>query len=466
MSHVVFDFLSESLLFDEARVSTEFADVPEEQLLKELEDYRRYVLDHAADLTSELAGDGRELSIYFETSTGSAPTIDMLKQAALYFDRAVVDDPLFRLSRPSSATATVFNEFLGFEGPSTEKVAIAASCQFMRTLRPMTAAGFLKFIPVSAVLEPPVDLPLTYSPSLFVDRIPEDLRDWIKNRAQVSVIRPGADGRSWHWLPDAALEPSRAICVSFDDYAGAFPYFLLASQFTPHPQELGRFTLTQTMPEAPPTREQFDVWVQQSINQSAGHVLSHLQVDLSHAATSGSMLLTQSEFISDLLRRRAPERSLPEAMADLAFRLELPVLHNVDVAELMNVRRNHGEAFHAFRLALQKHLRELRTTTDEQALRKKLENLEHEFGEVQLADIRREVQRVQRDVLGSVVVGAASLAAVVPSTGLSLAGLVGAAAGAYRAASTYLERVREHPAYFLWKLKKAATKQREGDPKL
>lgn len=458
MSHVAFDFLNDSILFDEGCLGTAFAEIPEERVWKELDAYRRHLLSHNDDLNSELAGAGEQLSIFFETSAASVPSIDMLKQAALYFDRAVVDDPLFRLSRPLGATAVAFNEFLGFEGPSTDKSRIAASSQFMRSLRPMTAAGFLKFVPVSAVREPPSELPITYSSSLYAERIPEDLRDWFRNRARVSVIRRTDDGRGWSWTPDEPLQPSRAICVSFDDYVVAFPYFLLASQFTEHPQVPGRFTITQTLPEAPPPAAQFDLWVQQSINQSAGNVLNHLEVDLRHAARSGSLLLTESSFVGDLLRHRVPAPSVEEGMADLALRLDLPVLQNIDIAGLMNVRMNYGEAFQAFRLALQRHLRELRTTTDGSIMRQRLENLEHEFGEVQLADVRREIERVRRDVVASLVIGAASLAAVVPS-GVSLAGLVGAAAGAYKAASGYLDRVRQHPAYFLWKLNKGAGKE-------
>ena len=42
--------------------------------------------------------------------------------------------------------------------------------------------------------------------------------------------------------------------------------------------------------------------------------------------------------------------------------------------------------FTAFRLTLQRHLRELRTLQDASVIEKKLQNLQHELEEVQVAD--------------------------------------------------------------------------------
>jgi len=147
---------------------------------------------------------------------------------------------------------------------------------------------------------------------------------------------------------------------------------------------------------------------------------------------------------------------LQDDLAKLALRLELPVLANTSVDDLMSVRMDHGDAFQSFRLALQRQLRELRTMSDQSGVEKKLENLQHELEEVQVAEVQREVRRIQREVFRAVMIGAASLAAVVPSQGWSLSGLVGAAASAYKAGTGFQERVKEHPAFFLWKLKSSS----------
>ena len=46
----------------------------------------------------------------------------------------------------------------------------------------MTAGQFLKFVPISAVLEPPDKTPLTYSTTLYEERIPIELRDQVWQR--------------------------------------------------------------------------------------------------------------------------------------------------------------------------------------------------------------------------------------------------------------------------------------------
>jgi hypothetical protein len=458
VSHVAFDFLNDSFLLDEGQIASKYSGITDLELLKALEQYREHVLSHGDELRSEAARVDGALSISFDTSSRSRPSTDLLKQCALYFDRAVVDDPLFPLTKQSAPSALAVNQYLGLPAPGLDRGAIASSAQFMRSLRPMTAGRFLKFAPTTAVLEPPDETPITYSASLYEERIPEALRDWIRNRARVSPLRKHTGREGWYWRPGDPLEVGRAIAVSFDGHEGAFTYFLFTTQAEPHPDgEDGHFILTQWMPDAPPPPAQFQAWVTQSINQSGGKLLEHLHVDMAHASRSGSMLLTQSSLMGELLTMRTVGSTVTEDLAQLALRLDLPILGEVSVEDLMNVRNQYGEAFHNFRLALQRHLRELRTTADPSVIEKKLENLQHELQEVQVAEVQKEVRRVKREVMRSLVIGAVSLGAVVPTTGWSLAGLAAAAIGAYRAGTGYSDRVKEHPAFLLWKLKRAAS---------
>lgn len=451
MSHVAFDFLSDSLLFDQEHIATKYADVSDAELWTELDKYREHVLARAEDLLAETAGVEDTLSVHCDTSSRARPTVDLLKQCALYFDRAVIDDPIFPLTRRSTASDAAIGEHLGFSAPELSRDGLSSSAAFMRSVRSMTAGQFLKFVPISAVLEPPDKTPITYSATLYAERIPIEIRKWVRQRARITTLRR-SDRKGWDWSPGDVLEVGRAICVDFEDYGRAFPYFLFAPKFESHADDPNRFTGILRMPESPPPAEQFEAWVRQSVNQAGGDILGHLQVDLVHAAHSRSMFLTESAFLADLLRLRSGP-TLSEDVARFALQLDLPVLAGISVEDLMRVRNKYGEAFHAFRLTLQQHLRELRTLQDASVIEKKLQNLQHELEEVQVADVEREARRVQREVLGSLVIGAVSVGAAVPTTGWSLTGLVPAAAAAYRAGTGYGERVKDHPAFFLWKLK-------------
>lgn len=455
MSYIAFDFLSDSLLFDQEHIATKYADVSDAELWTELETYRAHMLARAEDLLAETAGVEGALSVYFDTSSRALPTVDLLKQCALYFDRAVIDDPIFPLTRRSTASAAAVEEHLGFSARELSRDSLSSSAAFMRSVRSMTAGQFLKFVPISAVLEPPEKIPITHSATLYAERIPIELREWVRQRARITPLRR-SDRKGWTWRPGDALEVGRAICVDFENYGRPFIYFLFEPKFESHADEPNRFTVIQRMPESPPPVELFETWVQQSVNQAGGDVLGHLQVDLAHAAHSRSMFLTESAFLADLLRLRSGP-TLSEDVAQFALQLDLPVLAGVSVEDLMRVRNEYGEAFHTFRLTLQRCLRELTTLQDASIIEKKLQNLQHELEEVQVADVKREAQRVKREVFRSLVIGAVSVAAAVPTTGLSLTGLVPAADAASRAATGYQDRVKEHPAFFLWKLKDRAS---------
>ena len=455
MSHIAFNFLSDSLLFDQEHIATKYAEVSDAELWSELEKYRAHVLAREDDLFAESAGAEGALSVYFDTSSRALPTLDLLKQCALYFDQAVVDDPIFPLTRRSTASAAAIGEYLGLSAPRIDRDGLSSSVAYMRSVRSMTAGQFLRFVPISAGLEPPDKTPITYSATLYAERIPIELREWVHQRARITTLRR-SDRKGWVGRPGDSLEIGRAICVDFIDYGRPFSYFLLASKFESHGDDPNRFTVIQWMPESPPPVEEFKAWVQQSVNQAGGHVLAHLQVDLVHAAHSRSMFLTESAFLADLLRLRS-DPSLPEDVARFALQLDLPVLAGISAEDLMRVRNDYGEAFHAFRLTLQRHLRELRMLQDASVIEQKLQNLQHELEEVQVADVKREAQRVQREAFRSLVIGAVSVAAAVPTTGLSLTGLVPAVDSASRAATGYRDRVKGHPAFFLWKLKDRAS---------
>ena len=56
MGSLVFDFLNESLLFDDSFLASDFKGVSEADLSNELDAYREHVLDKKADLEAEISG--------------------------------------------------------------------------------------------------------------------------------------------------------------------------------------------------------------------------------------------------------------------------------------------------------------------------------------------------------------------------------------------------------------------------
>ena len=65
--------------------------------------------------------------------------------------------------------------------------------------------------------------------------------------------------------------------------------------------------------------------------------------------------------------------------------------------------------------------------------------------------VQKEVRRLKRDLFREAVVGAASLATMVPSQGISLATLLLAGNQVWKHVHEYHE-VRREPSYFVWRL--------------
>lgn len=63
MGSKVFDFLSESFLFDDTRICDQFGSTPESEILKELRCYRYFCLSAATELQQEASSNKSNLKL-------------------------------------------------------------------------------------------------------------------------------------------------------------------------------------------------------------------------------------------------------------------------------------------------------------------------------------------------------------------------------------------------------------------
>jgi len=90
MGSVIYDFSTESPLFDGSLILDKFKSVDEHSLLKALEDYRDFVLKSLATIEEEAKEDESGTKIF---SGSQRTSLDLLKQAAFYVHRFVIPDP-------------------------------------------------------------------------------------------------------------------------------------------------------------------------------------------------------------------------------------------------------------------------------------------------------------------------------------------------------------------------------------
>lgn len=147
MSKVLFDFLAESRVFDEGALETEYSELDDEELELELSNYREHVLANAEELERSLVPEEDSLSVYFDTAGRDGPPEELLKQCVLYYDRLVLDDPVFEHTRAQSELQEGYSHMLGFEPPKIDRKAIARSARRMKLLTPLVAAGLGRIAP-------------------------------------------------------------------------------------------------------------------------------------------------------------------------------------------------------------------------------------------------------------------------------------------------------------------------------
>jgi hypothetical protein len=209
-----------------------------------------------------------------------------------------------------------------------------------------------------------------------------------------------------------------------------------------------------SLPDDPPSPDYFATWVTQSVNSSAHTHFEELNRELALATQCNAMYLTNSAFTANLLDSSTSANATVQTdTANLVLKLELQFFQDVSMEDLMYVRTSDGEAFDLFRRELEKQFRELRTETDPDRLKVKLENAMHEISEVQLTKVTQAISRMRKTLATDVVIAAAGLVGTVATSGLSLLATAVATLKGYKTLADYQKAVRENPAYFLWKVK-------------
>ena len=452
MSYVSLSFLSDSILLNRAAQENSFSDLTDRELANELSTYREHVLARLGELHQEVSAREHRLGAYFGTSLRAKPKIRQLVRAGLYFDQLVIDDPLFPHGREPMSGSDAFARLAGYDAEGLNRRGLVAGARLITTLQPLMSGGLLKLVPASIQHEPPHELGISYSPTLFAERVPAPLLRWFQDRAEVLPMRR-RDGGGWEARRGDELEPCRAIMVRLRGFDGAMTYHLTAiKKHESLPGRENRLRITQWIPAEPPDPQTFQNWITQSVNQFSGDVYGRVASDIRNAAGFGTMVFTDSPLVSELLELQMTEQGgIREDLANLALRFELPFLDDISVDDLMTVRQLEGEAFENYRLELQRQLRGLRAIESEQELVRRLEEVQHEIAEAQVRHVQKEVRRLNRDLFREAVFGVASLAAVMPSQGVSLVTLLLAGNKIWKHALEY-EEVRREPGFFVWRL--------------
>lgn len=448
MGSKLYDFLTESLLFDDSLIAEGFESVSEREIRNELRNYREYWLNNATEIEKEVRVDGSRLNLF---SGFERADLRLLTQTALYVDQQILTDPLFDLGRDPNADVDVFNTVFGLQTPAFDKKAVQDTVRFLKALTPMVAGDYVKFYPTSRFFEPLKQLPFTVSRSGFEERVPGNLREFLRSNVQVTSAKAEGDSITFGW----PLEVGRAIAVSFKDHPlahGSHVFFLPETTVESVDRDNRTADLAWCMSNTLPSQKEFDAWVRQSINQSAGHVYCRLCTELAVADGFGASYLSNSEFTFKLIEQIAPAESkyAPGAVNAL-LNVDLPILDQIDVATLMKVRQEEGEAFAEFRAEWDRQISALRSISDPEELKSRAQEVVRELTEVQVLKVDHAVARLKKKMALNLVITTGSLVGTIQGGGFGILGLAMAALQGYGSYDQYRTAKRENPAYFLWK---------------
>lgn len=449
MGSRIYEFLADSFLFRDDFLNNTLP-VSTDELLEELNRYREFSLRNEQELYAAAADHDSSLALYSAEGIG----LPDLVHAALYVSRYILRDPLFELTakRPEAAIALTKGGFV--PPPPTDGELdverVRAIAKFMKKITPMVAGDFVKFVPSSRAMEDSPEIPIYASDTFFEDALPAEILRKYKEAATVSSVIPLGEGL----MRFAPLKPTRGISIRFRGDVGEMRsmYSLHEMETTELNRETGQFTAKLTLPKTPPSRDRFLAWVHQSVNQAARN---RFRETYEHAETAGRLraaFSTQSQLRFDVLRTVVrPDTSQALHTANTFLNMELPLLKDINVENLMKVRREDGEAFANFRFALDRKLAALREVDDVPTAKRMASEALRELTEVQIHDVRMKFDSLKESMGLGVLGSAIGLAVAVQTQGW---GLLSAAAASIPAATAYLgyrKDIKRHPAFFLWK---------------
>lgn len=441
LGSILFDFLTESVLFSPQGLAEDYASLPEAELSLALQDDREFCVTHQQELAAEAMSKRGSFTLF----TGLHPVpLDVLKQSALYVERYVIADPLFPLTEPEHAVGRAMRSYLGVCKERLDRAAISKAATGLRALTAMIAADYVKCLPVSFLFEVPEHVPIYFSENRFSDALRSDVLSFFHAQATVEPLR--RDGAEWVTDPNASV--AREIAVGFGDEPGEMLYQLFEQKIEFLDEATGTYTANITLPDTPPAPDYYAAWVDQSVNRTAINLLRRLSTELALSVELGASYVCFSQFRCDLLSKFFPVTvETAQHTANIMLALDLPFATEIDTDSLMTLRREEGETFQIFRRELERQLWDLRHEQDRERLRSKVQKVMHELGSVQSGLLSQKLKQFRRNA----VIQYATLGATLLASHQYLPGLIAAAGLSLKLKADYDAALRQNPAYFLWK---------------
>lgn len=449
MGTVLYDFLADSVLFNEYEIESLYSSLNDNQLETVLQNYRQHCLNNVGDLTKEVTDNRSSLKVL--SSIEKMP-YEMLKQSALYFDQFIIYDPLFQLTNYPSEATNVMSQYLGYQQNKLDRKKLASTAKLLKSITPMIAADFVKMMPLSKAFEPPKEIPLTIPVNYYSDDLPKEIINYCRERAIVKSMKKVDKG--WQLLDKQDYTPG--IHITFDglDKNHGFIYNFLLQEFK-KTDKPNIFETSMTLADYPLEKKTWDIWVFQSINRSALTVVDKILFENIIANQLKATYLTNNDFTSELLTKNLSVKDTVETASATQFlNIQLPFIDKIDIEKLMTIRTYEADVFTNFRKELERQFRELRSLTDLKDIKIAEENIIHEISDVQVLKINQKFESLKRKGIIDASLLLGGLLGSIQTAGWSLLASATAVVSGYKDYNDYKENLRDNPSFLLWKVLK------------
>ena len=458
MSHVNFDFLTQSLFFG-PQLELGFSSVSDAELKKELQQYREYVLLNFEEIKREICENPQKIAVTIE-SFSQRPKEKILKQLALYVDNVVISDPLFEMTEEINDATKAMNQYLDIKDQEKlDRGALVDALKYMKDSTLLVACNYVKYVPISYLHEAPLQVPLTYDKDRFGKSIPESIMELL--RKNVKVYNLVTKNGKMYVEMEKKLTKGTGLWIEFPECNSMSGEFV--QYYRPEIVKCDDSTRTvvakMTIPEQI-SQYEFDNWLDQSVNRACLQLYQDTYKELALASSMNTMYLTQSVLRAQLMAQEMETISTRSKIANMALKLDVPVLENSKIQDIISIRNDYGESFRNFRVGLGGELLQLSGIKDEEQLKQKLQEVTYEINEVYINQINREMSSLVKSFGFDVMVTMASLIANVyagQNNMLSAAGAMGALYGIGSGMKDSLKlfsNIKTNPGFFLWKLNK------------
>jgi hypothetical protein len=451
MGSRTFDFLADSFLFRDDLINEQFAHTPLREIEQELERYREFCIRHQTELMTEVDACNSSLTLYGDERL----SISELTQAALYVHQYVLKDPLLPFTAKRSESAKALTRASISPSPTDGVLQLdelSQTVRIMKAVTPMVAGGFVKFIPSSLASEDPAEIPIYASDNYFEDALPAEILRLFREASQVFTVVPSENG----YVDLEPFQPCRGIRIEFKGDLDAHGFIYTLHQIDEATKKNGsenELAMRLSLPSTPPEPAYFRAWVQQSVNLAARRLFREIHDAAVLAASLNIAYSTHSSLRFNALRKAMkPHTVVPVHTANIFLNLDLPFINKIDIERLMQIRREEGEAFSNFRLALDDKLSSLRSVSDPHAAKRMASDAVRDLTEMQLHDVRLKVRSLCEKMGFAAIGSVVSLAAAVQNRGWGLLSAAAAAIPLGNALLDYRKDVKRHPAFFLWKV--------------